>query len=91
MIHELKTHPEFFSMVFTGTKNFEVRKNDRDFKVGDEILLKEWIPEDYHWQLDKGMKQGFTGRILHRRIDYILKGGQFGIEDGYAILSISKL
>ena len=81
MIHELKTHPQYFSMVFAGTKKFEVRKNDRNYKLGDEILLKEFIPNE-----DK-----YTGRILHRRIAYILNGGQFGIEAGYVVMSLSCL
>lgn len=81
MIHELKTWKEFFVMVFCDSKKFELRKNDRDFKLSDELLLKEWDNE----------KQEYTGRILHRRIDYILKGGQFGLEEGYVIMGISKV
>ena len=43
--HELKTLPEYFELVRTEVKNFEVRKNDRDFKVGDLLILKEWNGE----------------------------------------------
>jgi len=46
MIHELKTWPEYFEQVRNGNKPFEVRKNDRYFSEGDEVLLKEFIPED---------------------------------------------
>lgn len=89
MIHELKTHPQFFSMVFAGTKNFEVRKDDRGFKLGDELLLKEFVPKGFY---EDGLNDDkYTGRILHRRIDYILKGGQFGIEEGFVVLSISRV
>lgn len=80
-IHHLKTWKKYFAMVFCGSKNFEVRKNDRDFKLGDQLLLEEWDNE----------KEVYTGRILHRRIDYILKGGQFGIEEGFCVLSLSKI
>lgn len=38
IIHELKTLPEYFELVRKGIKNFEVRKNDRDFKVGDMLF-----------------------------------------------------
>lgn len=38
---ELKTDPQVFQDVLDGIKTFEIRFNDRDFKVGDEILLKE--------------------------------------------------
>lgn len=81
MIHELKTLKEYFVLVLCGSKQFELRINDKDFKTNDELLLKEW----------DGEKQEYTGRILHRRIDYILKGGQFGLENGYVIMSISNL
>lgn len=81
MIHELKTWREYFIAVFSGIKNFELRKNDRDYKIGDELLLKEY---DH-------IKEEYTGRILHRRIDYILHGGQFWLEKGYVILGLSKI
>jgi len=42
MIHELKTWPEYFEEILTGKKTFEVRKNDRDYKVGDTLILKEF-------------------------------------------------
>lgn len=41
MKHELKLVQPFFNDVFTGKKKFEIRKNDRDFKIGDELILKE--------------------------------------------------
>lgn len=81
VIHELKTWKEYFKMVFCSSKNFEVRKNDRDYKLGDTLLLKEW----------DNQTEEYTDRILHRRIDYILNGGQFGIEEGYVVMGIGKL
>ncbi|MCF3107296.1 DUF3850 domain-containing protein [Niabella sp. CC-SYL272] len=86
MVHELKTHPKYFSALLAGSKTFEVRKNDRDYKIGDELLLKEYDPDD-----DEIVPEPYTGRILHRRIDYILHGGQYGIEPGYCVMSISKI
>ncbi|MHA7822488.1 DUF3850 domain-containing protein [Chryseobacterium arthrosphaerae] len=80
MIHELKTLPEYFAMLWCGSKNFELRKDDRDYKVHDELLLKEFDPE-----------KGYTGRMLHRKVEYILRGGQFGLANGYCIMSIRKL
>ena len=81
MIHELKCWPEYFNMVLSDKKKFEVRLNDRNFKTGDELLLKEWLPND----------KIYTGRILHRRIDYILHDNYEGLADGYVILSLSKI
>lgn len=78
-IHELKTWPEYFQEVFLMHKNFEIRKNDRNFQTGDILILKEWDPD----------RQEYTGRKLARNITYILYGGQFGIEEGYVVLSIN--
>lgn len=78
MIHELKAWPEFYQEIFLGHKNFEVRKSDRDFKVGDTLTLREWNPQS----------QDYTGNMLSRSISYILKGGQFGVQEGYVVMSI---
>ena len=44
--HELKTWPKYFAAVRSGQKRFEIRRNDRDFKVGDILVLREFDPED---------------------------------------------
>jgi uncharacterized protein DUF3850 len=78
--HRLKTWPEFFAAVWSGRKTFECRKDDRPkgFKYGDLLHLMEFDPET---------KQE-TGRRITARVIYVLKGGQFGIETGYAVLGI---
>lgn len=42
MIQDLKTWKEYFDDIVTGHKNFEVRKDDRGFKEGDTLILKEF-------------------------------------------------
>jgi len=78
MIHELKIHPEYFEQVIKGKKKFEIRKNDRDYKVYDWLELNEYDP----------IKQEYTGRNTKMMVTYILHGGQFGIEEGYCVMSI---
>ena len=73
--HHLKILPEYFQQVAIGNKTFELRKNDRDFKVGDIIFLEEWDNE-------------YTGRVLELEITYILSNFK-GLEEGYVILSVS--
>lgn len=74
MIHELKILPEYFNQVISGNKNWELRKNDRGFKVGDLIVIKEWV-------------ERYTGRSSLGTIKFILEN-YTGIENGYCILSI---
>ena len=64
--HRLKTWPKQYQDVLAGVKTFEVRKNDRDFQVGDFLLLKEYDPET----------KKYTGPSLTKKIVYIfpLKG-----------------
>ncbi|HHS9776162.1 TPA: DUF3850 domain-containing protein [Raoultella ornithinolytica] len=45
VIHSLKIGPLFFNAVANGEKKAEVRKNDRDFKCGNFLLLREWDGE----------------------------------------------
>jgi ASC-1-like (ASCH) protein len=80
-IHELKTYKEYFALVKSGVKQFEIRIDDRDFEIGDELILREWDKENLV----------YTGRFIHRKVDYLLKGGQFGLADEYVVMSISKI
>ncbi len=64
MIHELKCWPMYFQSLYIGEKEFEVRKNDRDFKVGDSLYLREYniaIPR-------------YTGRTMMKRVTYLIQG-----------------
>lgn len=73
--HRLKTWPEFFGAVSLGKKPFEVRANDRDFKVGDALVLEEYCPE----------AQQHTGRRAYRHVGYILDDPRF-CKEGTVIL-----
>lgn len=79
--HELKILPEYFAAVKDGSKTFEIRKNDRDYMVGDYILLKEY---------DKNT--GYTGNEILVEITYMITSEQFdGLKDGYCVLGIELL
>lgn len=73
--HDLKTRPEPFAAVKSGLKPWEYRKNDRDFREGDLLLLREWDGD-------------YTGRSLLRRVSWSLSGGTFGIPADYIIMSL---
>ena len=75
-VHELKVLEQFMLAIIDGTKTFEVRLNDRDYQIGDWLLLKEWDGRTY------------SGIERMRSVIYVLQGGQFGIQDGYCVLGI---
>lgn len=77
MIHELKLQQPFFNDVFYNKKEFEVRKNDRNFKVGDRLKLIEY-PSN-------------KPRFVLKDVKYILEGGQYGIEKGYVVLGLKEI
>jgi len=86
-IHELKTWIEPFQDVWDGRKTFEVRENDRDFKTGDFILLKEGQLGGFG-MTDHDLTFVYTGREIGASITYIMQGGKFGIEEGYVVMGI---
>ena len=79
MIIEKKIWPEFFALVQSGRKTFEYRLADWEAHEGDTLILKEWDPNT----------NSYTGRMLARKVSYILKGGEFGVEEGYVVMSIN--
>ncbi len=76
-MHELKVLPEYFSELSCERKNFEIRRNDRNFHIGDYLNLYEWSKET-----------GYTGKSIRRRIKYILSDSKFGLKDGYVALAL---
>lgn len=79
MNHSLKTWHEYFQAVLDDKKTFEIRKNDRDFSVGDFLRLEEFNPDT----------ESYTGRSIHVRVLYILDKQPF-VPDGYVCMSIRK-
>lgn len=78
--HELKVWPQYFNALINDIKKFEVRRNDRDFKQGDYLRLREWNPDT----------KEYTGAEVTRHVGFILQGGQFGIEEGFCVMGIDK-
>ena len=57
MTHILKILPRFFGEVASGQKTFEIQRDDREFRAGDILILKEW-----GYGPDQYKDQGLTGR-----------------------------
>ena len=83
--HVLKVDFKYADAILNGKKSFEVRKNDRNFMVGDEVVFKVLI--------DKGSYAGV--RAVHPlngivyRIDYVLNNFE-GLAQKYVAFSISR-
>ena len=74
MINEIKIHPEHFADWKAGIKRDELRLNDRDFKVGDTLHLREW-----------GCLRGYTGNGLTTKVLGILRQ-HAGLAPDYVLL-----
>lgn len=71
--HELKIERRFLERILDGSKNFEIRFNDRDFQKGDELFLR---PVDQQ-----------RGALLIATITYVLHFPE-GLKDGWVALGI---
>lgn len=76
--HYLKIYPEFFSAVCTGVKRAELRKNDRDYRVGDTLHLMETPRGSCHQ----------TGEFINVKITDITDVDEW--MPGYVLLSIER-
>jgi hypothetical protein len=100
--HNLKTWPEYFKLVKNDIKKYEFRKNDRNFEVGDLLVLEEFNPcircfgSGRVWDGNAGDRTScdcspehgtYTGRNITRTITHILQDFP-GLEKGYVILSL---
>jgi hypothetical protein len=85
--HHLKCLPEYFWPLLTGTKKHETRRDDdRHFRTGDVLVLKEFVSQGTG---PDGHSIGtYTGRELRRKVTYISEGGSPGIEAGYVVMSV---
>lgn len=75
-IHHLKIAPKYYNEVMSKNKQFELRKDDRDYQVGDFIILEEYENGNYTERTSGAFK-----------ITYILREcPEYGLMDGYCIL-----
>ena len=91
-VHDLKVWPPYFAALANRSKTFELRRDDRDFRSGDWLLLREWDPTD------AGIPhvyepRGYTGRKLIRWVTYVLRGSEaevFGLQPGFCVLALAR-
>lgn len=82
MTHALKTESDFFKAIESVERNFEVRRADRPFKVGDKLILQEI----------SGPQGTYTGSEITRLITYILPGeSRFGMYNDFCVMGIKEI
>lgn len=76
--HELKILPKYFDDVIKNRKTFEIRKNDKHYKVEDILILREYNGRNY------------TGCKVTAEVMYILEDFE-GLKEGYVVMGIKVL
>ena len=80
--HSLKTLPEHYQEIKARRKKAELRKNDRDYRKGDLLILEEWSPTG------GGL---YTGEQILAIVTHILADPEFGLKEGYVLMSIEVI
>ena len=78
--HNLKTWTPYFNDIRNGVKTFEVRKNDRNYQVGDTLILEEYNPDT----------EKYTGAWIPEEIIYKLDDIRF-VKEGFVVLGIQEI
>lgn len=78
-IIELKCWPVYYDAIECDEKPFDLRLNDRNYRVGDVLLLRRYDNEH-------GI---YTGKEMYKEITYILEQWE-GLQPGYVILGLSR-
>lgn len=82
-IHNLKTDPDVFAASWFGEKEYEIRFDDRDFKVGDRLILRE--TEHTGEEMKQGKELIYTGRMIACYVTHKLNDC-YGLKEGWCIL-----
>ncbi|HGF7570161.1 TPA: DUF3850 domain-containing protein [Enterococcus hirae] len=75
--HRIKIKSQYFSAVAKGLKTFEIRYNDRQYKVGDKIILQE---------IDR--LGSYTGQEIQAFISYLTDYEQ---KEHFVVFSFKKI
>lgn len=76
-VHRIKISAQYFDLVLCGAKKAEYRKNDRDYKKGDRVIMLE---------VEHGV---FTGRALTTSITDVTDLSPVGNKE-YVMFSVSQ-
>lgn len=80
-IHELKSWIDPFAARWRGDKNYEIRRNDRNFAIDDMLVEREFDHES----------AAYTGRLIVSIVSYMTPGGAWGLPPEICVLSVVEI
>jgi hypothetical protein len=86
-VHHLKSWPQYFKPIKEGQRTHELRRNDRDFHVGDTMILAEFDPNT----------KEYTGEVCEVEITSMTSMNQpcavssEALDPAFCILSIRRV
>lgn len=86
-LHTLKSWPKYFRAVASGERTHELRRDDRGYRVGDQLLLKEFDPETH----------AFTGATCLVKVTSLTSASEpcavsvEALHPGFCILSVARV
>jgi hypothetical protein len=88
-VHELKSWREYYAPLVVYSKRFEIRRADREFAVGDYLVLREFDP-------DTNDGEGtYTGRAVVARVRYVLEASDEAVPGflmrGFVVMDIDLM
>lgn len=82
--HKLKTWPIFYNACVSGAKTFDIRRNDRDYQIGDLLKFVEFDP----------VNKRETGNTAWFKVVYLISGAEhkhIGIHPDFVVMGIEPI
>lgn len=98
--HDLKLNDRYFDAVANGIKMFEIRKDNRGFRVGDTLEMYRVDDDGKYltgtvWEGKRLTENIPTSKVdyVEVKVKYILTHDDFpdGIPEGYVVMSIERV
>lgn len=89
-VHEIRCWPPHFEEIASGRKLVDIRPADREYRVGDVLIQREFDPGKRLTDPDTDVTVlgDYTGKVCICTVTHVLAGGQFGLQEGYVALSL---
>ena len=89
-VHEIKSERGSLAAVADGVKCAELRLDDREYALGDYLLMREWSEGAGD---DTAVRRGYGGMSVLARVTHIvMTPSSFNaLESGYVMLSLKVL